>query len=220
MATVEEFAGTVLEAVFSQMATKQLSQQEIASIARKALSDFKISQKKLPNIANECLSSPGFEFLIDGILPSEVEIVTHLKLLSIFRHIRDEVINRDGLFGIYNSIATGDMSRMFDRVDESRGRAVVKPAQVRWQVYISRAIERYTRWFDSFPKKDFNGKVEFLSNDISAVSEQNLPPIDVLMVWIVHMLHPRFYWEDCVRSGRQSFFLNVEMPWRDIVSFK
>ncbi|KAK7202397.1 hypothetical protein BZA70DRAFT_102602 [Myxozyma melibiosi] len=218
MPPADEFTDSVLKAVFSKMPASRLTRDEIASTARQSLKKLKLPPPPKSAAYQELKKLPGFDLLFDELLPSELEITTHLKLLAIWRRLRDNVKAKDGLFGIYNSFVNADMSKMFDRAEESRGRVdLAKPPDIRWSVYVSRAVERYTRWFNSFPKSESQARPElYLEGTVCAVGEGNLPPIDVLMVWMVHMLHPRFYWEDCVRCGKQGLFQNTGVPWEAI----
>ncbi|KAK9385811.1 hypothetical protein V1515DRAFT_622985 [Lipomyces mesembrius] len=99
-----------------------------------------------------------------------------------------------------------DMSKLFDKVDEWNGYRPTSASEVRWQVYVARAVERYARWFNSLPAAELDIRVKFLGGVPCSIDIGTLPPIDVLMIWHVHLLHPRAYWEDCTRSNRQGVF--------------
>ncbi|KAK9493988.1 hypothetical protein V1508DRAFT_431563 [Lipomyces doorenjongii] len=123
----------------------------------------------------------------------------------------------DGLFGVWNSIMRADMSKLFHKVDEWNGYRTTSTSEVRWQVYVARAVERYARWFNSLPAAELDIRLKFLGGIPCSIDIGTLPPIDVLMIWHVHLLHPRAYWEDCIRSNRQGVFKSMAVPWLDIV---
>ncbi|KAK9451425.1 uncharacterized protein V1518DRAFT_10796 [Limtongia smithiae] len=153
---------------------------------------------------------------VDGYC-NEAQLTTHLDLLNLFMCVRKSVENRDGLFGVYNSYTKNDMSKVFDSTAFSFGEKLTLPFQIRWYIYISRAVERYTRWFDSLPASDVDpDNFQFLGGQASPITIDTLPPVDVLMVWHAHMLHPQMYWEDCIRSGRAAMFLHMPFPWAEI----
>ncbi|KAK4223575.1 hypothetical protein QBC38DRAFT_45740 [Podospora fimiseda] len=95
----------------------------------------------------------------------------------------------------------------------------------RWALYVARAVDRYETWWKTLPGKpltefdmetpgsttyaDFPSDVPML---LFGWNEENLPPLDVLMVWHTHMLNPRAYLEDCMLAGLRSLWL-TGMPW-------
>ncbi|KAK9352014.1 hypothetical protein V1523DRAFT_352298 [Lipomyces doorenjongii] len=154
-----------------------------------------------------------FSVFPEDVFPTEFEVITHLQLLSIFRNLRTRISNADGLFGVWNSIMRADMSKLFDKVDEWNGYRPTSTSEVRWQVYVARAVERYARWFNSLPAAELDIRLKFLGGIPCSIDIGTLPPIDVLMIWHVHLLHPRAYWEDCIRSNRQGVFKSMAFPW-------
>ncbi|KAJ5921358.1 hypothetical protein N7466_009684 [Penicillium verhagenii] len=135
------------------------------------------------------------------------QCVAHLKFLAVLADLRDEVSSQDGLFGLFDSQATG-----FDsETDQAKGRIREK----RWAVYVARAVDRYEKWwFTALPRS--RPPVTMMDQESRAYeditdcelkilwSEDNLPPIDILMVWHSHMLNPRNFLEDCIRYGKMS----------------
>ncbi|KAI0339604.1 hypothetical protein BDW22DRAFT_1335746 [Trametopsis cervina] len=60
---------------------------------------------------------------------------------------------------------------------------------LRWSSVVALAAERFYRWVSALAEVNPSGKW----------AEQELPPIDVLMVWHAYMLNPLWYAEDCER---------------------
>jgi hypothetical protein len=70
------------------------------------------------------------------------ECIAHLKLLAAFADLRDAIGKSDGLFSIHNR-----------EIDKFRGNpntmneAAALLCEKRWQVYVTRAVERFTTWW-------------------------------------------------------------------------
>jgi len=78
-------------------------------------------------------------------IPSEDEVLLHYRLLAAFEKLRRQVSSTPGLFGL-NDPVPGTDPREVDRV-----------AGKRWQVYITRAVERFTVWWEKVLPKTAGG---------------------------------------------------------------
>ncbi|KXG46710.1 uncharacterized protein PGRI_039610 [Penicillium griseofulvum] len=146
------------------------------------------------------------------------ECVAHLKLLAVLADLRDTISSDDGLFGINDAEA----ERFPNNLNEARARIREK----RWAVYTARAVDRYTKWWSTgLPQSRQMATIEDLE-DIRyeniltcdtrvGWSIENLPPLDILMVWHAHCLNPRNYLEDCIRYGKISTWA-TGFPWEVI----
>ena len=74
-------------------------------------------------------------------LPSAGECLAHLKLLECFSKLRDEIENRDGLFGIKNDYAPSNVQ------GASRNEIQAKIREKRWEVYVTKASFRFQAWW-------------------------------------------------------------------------
>ncbi|KAJ5174875.1 uncharacterized protein N7482_000752 [Penicillium canariense] len=154
------------------------------------------------------------------------QVVAHLKFLAVLADLRDLISNNDGLFGLFDSEA--------DKYPDSLNEARARIREKRWAVYTARAVDRYQKWWstclpmsrphatmldlemqnyedivdcetlilwsvDNMPPL---GESESESYCLGAHADQGAP--DILMVWHSHMLNPRDFLEDCIRSGRMS----------------
>ncbi|KAJ5156161.1 Protein of unknown function DUF1399 [Penicillium capsulatum] len=135
------------------------------------------------------------------------QCVAHLKLLAVLADLRDFISGNDGLFGIFDSEA--------DKFPGSLDQARARIREKRWAVYTARAVDRYTQWwFTCLPmSRPAVGLKDLEVYDYETIadcdirilwSKDNMPPIDILMVWHSHMLNPRDFLEDCIRYGRMS----------------
>lgn len=159
------------------------------------------------------------------VIPTTDECIAHLKLLTALHHLREEISETDGLFGIQDSQA--------DFFGSHQPTAKVKIREKRWAVYVARAVDRFEKWWDVCVKTEPVGRNGlFTMDDIfvkttieSAVQaagsiefdQSNMPPLDVLMVWHSFMLNPRSFLEDCIRGAKLPLW-QTGMPWGAIDS--
>ncbi|KAJ6187364.1 hypothetical protein N7519_002272 [Penicillium mononematosum] len=149
------------------------------------------------------------------------QCVAHLKFLAVLADLRDTISSDDGLFGIHDAVAE-EFQRSPDRMNEARARIREK----RWAVYTARAVDRYTTWWaDGLPRSRPMATINDLESEgyenilvcdtIVAWDTDNLPPLDILMVWHAHCLNPRNFLEDCIRYGKMSTWV-TGFPWEVI----
>ena len=103
--------------------------------------------------------------------------------------------------------------------------AKLRVAEKRWAVYVARAVDRFERWYDACVPATMGGapcekltgnqictkkgldKVAYHGISIKQLTlKDQLPPLDVLMVWHSYMLNPRCFFEDCFRYGKFIIF--------------
>ncbi|KAL4819193.1 hypothetical protein BDW67DRAFT_194154 [Aspergillus spinulosporus] len=146
------------------------------------------------------------------------ECIAHLKFLAALSDLRDTVTSIPDLF----SIPDPGPQEFGTHINEAW--ALVK--EKRWAVYAAKAVARYTSWWNTcVPASRPRPTVQQLSSPtfgINTVCESpltwardQLPPLDVLMVWHAHMLNPRSFLEDCIRHGKISFW-SAGFPWEAI----
>lgn len=172
--------------------------------------------------------------------PTPDECIVHLKLLEAFFHLRQDIETSEGLFGITSPVQTEKKGSDEKAETEKEGldpETELKLKQVRekrWAVYVSRAVDRYEEWFAEHVPKLTAGKPTgplttkslledtWLHDEAGCVGErlrdffpENLPPLDVVMVWHAHTLNPRIFFEDCLRDGCLDFWA-TGLPWASI----
>ncbi|PGH01765.1 hypothetical protein AJ79_07813 [Helicocarpus griseus UAMH5409] len=159
--------------------------------------------------------------------PSQYECIVHLKLLAAIADLRDEVSTIDGLFGLQDSLFDDFSS------EDNKAKAAALIREKRWQIYVSRAVYRFETWLDKCIPIDggigSSGQVVTVDHiddgqDYKKVTDwdsvipftvDDLPPLDVIMVWHSYMLNPRIFLEDCIRLGNMSLWV-TGMPWEVI----
>ncbi|KAK3110312.1 hypothetical protein LTR53_015512 [Teratosphaeriaceae sp. CCFEE 6253] len=159
--------------------------------------------------------------------PSTEEGIAHLKLLECFYRLKQQIGARDGLFGINDAVVTSRIPR-----EDEAAELLVKLAEKRWAVYLARAVDRFDVWLRTLmPNAKLTtvahvqalGDQGVLCDPESAdpalrFSKEDMPPVDVLMVWHAYMLNPRAYLEDCIRLGRMALW-HTDMPWQTVVAW-
>ncbi|KAI5853316.1 hypothetical protein BZA05DRAFT_352302 [Tricharina praecox] len=151
-------------------------------------------------------------------IPTEEQVLQHYRLLAAFEKLRLAISNTPGLFGLGSPPGIGqhDINRI---------------AEKRWQVYVTRAVERFTVWWQKVLPRTFGGMpMDELSKDNlmerlamwrSSPNDkpktkaarvdfgvQGLPPLDVIMIWHTYMLNALVFLEDCHQTGRLDLWLS------------
>ncbi|KAG9098602.1 hypothetical protein FS749_003428 [Ceratobasidium sp. UAMH 11750] len=93
----------------------------------------------------------------------------------------------------------GAFARLKASVKSQKGPDVRGSVDELWAIYLARAVDRFARWADKGLDNVTGG-----SRDIT---EEEVPPLDVLMAWHTCMLNPRVYYEDGMRG--KSNLLNI-----------
>ncbi|KAF1817515.1 hypothetical protein P152DRAFT_427420 [Eremomyces bilateralis CBS 781.70] len=172
--------------------------------------------------------------------PTSSQCIAHLKFLQALYHLRQDVITKVGLFGIKGSahedgeIAEWDPTPKYG--DKSGAEPRAKVREKRWEIYVSRAVDRFTAWwYTQIPTTYKGARCGMLKRGnmvdpqglenialkgfpiVQLASPDQLPPLDadVLMVWHSYMLNPRNFFEDCFRSGKMDFYA-TPFPWQSI----
>ncbi|RYP06041.1 hypothetical protein DL764_003404 [Monosporascus ibericus] len=181
---------------------------------------------------NSAFSSLNLPATVADISPDSC--IAHLKLLSAFQYLKEDVGYADGLWQLFDSRASSPRPRPrvhIGRSDEDARRAREDRAartlamlrEKRWALYVARAVDRYETWWQSFSKDPLT-EADMENDDQSRYSDftdgkaampfepSTLPPLDVLLVWHAHMLNPRVYLEDCLRKGLKELWTSG-IPW-------
>ncbi|KAI7318221.1 hypothetical protein KC315_g10135 [Hortaea werneckii] len=155
--------------------------------------------------------------------PTPEETIAHLKLLECFHRLRQTIGSTDGLFGISNSLVTGPG---IDATETEQLESLAKVAEKRWAIYVSRAVDRFDIWIRNVFADQQMANLDWMEEGGPQavlyqpqppldLSKDNLPPLDVLMVWHAYMLNPRAYLEDCLRNGRVRLW-QTRFPWKAV----
>ncbi|KAN0069638.1 Protein of unknown function (DUF1399) domain containing protein [Elaphomyces granulatus] len=146
--------------------------------------------------------------------------IVHLKFLAAIADLRDTVANIDTLFKINDSQA-----EVF-KTQEDQCRALARIKEKRWAVYVARAVDRYITWWNHCVETDshlptvtelHDPQKNSMKCDSKMGFQNAMPPLDVMMVWHAHMLNPRAFLEDCIRSAKLPLYM-TGFPWEAINS--
>ncbi|KAI5201490.1 hypothetical protein E4T42_02282 [Aureobasidium subglaciale] len=171
-------------------------------------------------------------------VPQPRDCEAHLKLLECFYRLKQRIARTEGLFGISINIVK-DLDEVVPQaktqVENKNNEISTLLAEKRWQVYVSRAVQRFSAWRNTIEAEagyytlsqatslkghrlarlvdPFHENTDALCFDHS-----NLIPIDILMVWHSYMLNPRAYLEDCAREGRMKMW-HTPFPSRTVAEY-
>ncbi|EPS41607.1 hypothetical protein H072_4491 [Dactylellina haptotyla CBS 200.50] len=162
--------------------------------------------------------APIISNIYPNVFPTLDHCIGHLKLLHAFSAMRDQIENTSGIFF---ATVPGVGEPLTDDL---------KLKDKRWSIFVSRAVYRFDKWFNTIPAQrggvkwhrlalgyTFNNDMEVatLSGKYMPFDSTNLPPLDVLMVWHAYTLNPRCFFQDCLRYGRMDFWY-TGLPWAAI----
>jgi hypothetical protein len=102
------------------------------------------------------------------------ECVMHLKLLSAIAKLRNLVKGTDKLFGIDNNEARNFSS------PRKQGEATARIQEKRWAVYVARAVDRFTIWWQTCLPSLNTSRVSMLNSSPEAKiawSDNVIPPL-------------------------------------------
>lgn len=115
----------------------------------------------------------GGKYVIPPVLPSD--LFAHLILLGAFHRLREEV-----------------------RTQKGKADITLQPDE-QWAVFLERAVYRFERWAITVmgDGEQAASTPMIKSRDLGP---NELPPLDVMMVWHTYLLNPRTYYEDTLRN--------------------
>jgi hypothetical protein len=159
-----------------------------------------------PQIANSTLQH-------NPDLPSPADCVAHLKLLECFYRLRQNIASTNGLFGISCEIVD-DLDKSATQTDthkDKKNEGITLLAEKRWQVYVSRAVERFSRWRYSLePKANYYTLAQAISSKGQVLADrvnpetakpfsfdaESLPPIGKSTAHPTNTMNGANYWSD------------------------
>ncbi|KPM44192.1 hypothetical protein AK830_g2331 [Neonectria ditissima] len=169
--------------------------------------------------------------------PDSNTCLAHLRLLFAFESLKEDVGYTDGLWGLWDSRAEGNMeipkkADVKDHVPNGSEPKIPKEQHLRlsmirekrWALFVARAVDRYEVWWNSLAEGPRLTEEDMATPDSAAYTRftavqdleywrgKALPPLDVLMVYHAHMLNPYNFLEDCLRAGHRQFW-GSGMPW-------
>lgn len=140
----------------------------------------------------------------DTHMPQVSECAIHLELLEIFSALRQQIL----------------VSTSLDRAMDIRPKRVVKVGkkgdrktlrddtfwdrrQAKWTQFIEFAVARFLQW---------RATLDLFLGGCDAITVENLPPIDIIMVWHSFLLNPLRFKGYCQNEALYS----IPLPWQSI----
>lgn len=158
--------------------------------------------------------------------PNVSQAICHLKLLFAFQTHRNKISSTKGLFDIHD-VVPEDTPTGEDSISQAKLLLRSKIPEKRWSVYITRAVVRFSVWWEALRKQKHaqwlklhamsrGGPFKAMVQPTGKWDHQwmagTLPPLDVLIVWHAFMLNPHAYLEDCLSQGMMQMW-HQGMPW-------
>ncbi|OLN85440.1 hypothetical protein CCHL11_08010 [Colletotrichum chlorophyti] len=163
--------------------------------------------------------------------PDVDSCLAHLKLLYAIQTLKEEIGYTDGLWDLWDTRAGPNPSSdegSSTNSDDHVKAILAKLREKRWAVFLARAVDRYETWWKTLSSErlredQMGGSDKFADKYVGFAegsedfpwTRDNLPPLDVLMVWHAHMLNPRAFLEDSMRWGLRTFW-TTGMPWAQV----
>ena len=73
--------------------------------------------------------------------PTPDQCLAHLKVLETFHQLREDIATRDGLFGIRDSFLPAFKD------ERQRAQRLMQIREKRWAVYVTKAAQRFEKWW-------------------------------------------------------------------------
>ncbi|KAH6714819.1 hypothetical protein BKA61DRAFT_479955, partial [Leptodontidium sp. MPI-SDFR-AT-0119] len=143
--------------------------------------------------------------------PSISASAAHLELLDAFLAVKQKVLTSNALDRAFSIMPKDKLVTVGRKRTRKADPTFQQRRLVKWPIYVRIAAARFLRWWDSLEFVLSDGKILFPGYDLN-ITENCLPPLDVLMVWHAFMLNPSKYEEFC-RLGPRPNDLSVNFPW-------
>jgi len=115
-------------------------------------------------------------------LPTTDECLAHLKLLSAFNVLKEDVGYTDGLFGLWDA--------MCEKVDEKdRVKVLASIHEKRWALYVARAVDRFQDWWTKVLCLNKN-RLEWKAMLTDSAQFSRFTEVKSCMTWRTDMLPP------------------------------
>ena len=121
--------------------------------------------------------------LAPSAIPTPDLCIAHLKLLEAFHQLREDVAYEDGRFGIYDAFADAGESKA------ERAELLTKIREKRWQIYVTKASQRFERWWTTCVEPEKEEHRLLGQSKIPFVFRQN-PDVGEQLVWSKDSLPP------------------------------
>ncbi|KAM5342233.1 hypothetical protein ACJ41O_015264 [Fusarium nematophilum] len=140
----------------------------------------------------------------DTSIPQVSECAIHLELLETFYILRQRILTSkhiDNAMGISPNRET-KIGKKGDR-KTFKDITLWERRQPKWPKFVEFAVVRFLHW---------RSKLVYFLEAGSDITDENLPPIDIIMVWHAFLLNPRLFRSYC----RDEPLYSIKLPWASI----
>lgn len=126
--------------------------------------------------------------------------LAHLKLLHAIQDMKEDVGYTDGLWNIWDGRADYELPNSLESVFSATGRhpqgeevkrlVASEIREKRWALFVARAVDRYTAWWNSFEKKMMREADMQVVDGYGSTTFINLKERAIPMVWEETMMLP------------------------------
>ncbi|KIL93013.1 hypothetical protein FAVG1_04194 [Fusarium avenaceum] len=160
-----------------------------------------------PNIFNFANASntkpPRKSSSRDLALPTLAECAAHLEFLETLFILRQKVLVSKELDDVFLIQPTRETKTGFQGDTKTlKDEKLWEKRQAKWPKFVGFAVVRFLAW-----REHFNSSMVEITRD-------NLPPLDILMVWHSFLLNPRLFFVNCSEEP----LFSIKFPWEHIHS--
>lgn len=144
----------------------------------------------------------------DDILafPSISECAVHLELLQCFFVLKQHILKADELDPVYGIVPNHKTVTRNGKMVKLKDPTLWDRRQIKWPKFVEWAVARFLYWRGAVEEKWSQTPAEW------DFTEDDLPPLDVLMVWHSFLLNPKMFKEHSFKTP----FWKIRFPFKII----
>jgi hypothetical protein len=148
----------------------------------------------------------GSEADVPLAFPSVSECAVHLELLECFFVLKQRILKANELDPVYAIVPNHQTVSRDGKNVKLKDPMLWERRQVKWPIFVEWAVARFLFWGRAVTEKWSKLPLdwEFTTDD--------LPPLDVLMVWHSFLLNPKMFKDICINSP----FWKIRFPFKVI----
>ncbi|KAH8591653.1 hypothetical protein B0O99DRAFT_690461 [Bisporella sp. PMI_857] len=161
----------------------------------------------------EIFSALKYPTAVSDSFPATAECAVHLELLEVFLALKQKVLTSNALDRAFSIVPNDKLVTVGRKRTREADATFQTRRAVKWPIYVRLAAARFLKWWDRLDVIMSGGHPEFWDATAEMrVTENWLPPVDVLMVWHALLLNPAKYKVFC-ETGRWRTVYSLDFPW-------
>ncbi|KAK3326734.1 hypothetical protein B0H66DRAFT_470726 [Apodospora peruviana] len=151
-------------------------------------------------------------------LPTIAECAIHLELLEALEILQQKVLTSNALDRAFGIVPKNKVQASWPRtrVVLKRDESFPERRKVKWPIYLRFAATRFLEWWKCLDQMLIPTS-QGGDGTVVDITEDSLPPLDVLIIWHAFLLNTTAYREFCEASGFPHR-LDMQFPWPAIVT--